>query len=79
MAKVDKMGGAVAAIESGFMQEQIEDAAYRFQRAVDRGEREIVGVNTHVMETRRPWNCCRLTRSGGGAAGATGASACRTR
>jgi methylmalonyl-CoA mutase, N-terminal domain len=50
MAKVDEMGGAVVAIESGFMQEQIDDAAYRFQRAVDRGEREIVGVNTHVMD-----------------------------
>ncbi|MGH2441827.1 MAG: acyl-CoA mutase large subunit family protein [Chloroflexota bacterium] len=43
--EVDEIGGAVAAIESGFMQAQIEDSAYRFQRQVDAGERVIVGVN----------------------------------
>jgi methylmalonyl-CoA mutase N-terminal domain/subunit len=54
IVRVDEVGGAVAAIESGFMQEQIEEAAYRFQREVDRGEREIVGVNTNVMDDREP-------------------------
>lgn len=49
MARVDEMGGAVPAIESGFVQQEIEDAAYAFQRAVDSGEETIVGVNRYVM------------------------------
>jgi methylmalonyl-CoA mutase N-terminal domain/subunit len=52
IGKVDEIGGAVAAIESGFMQEQIDESAYRFQRDVDRGERQIVGVNTHVTDEK---------------------------
>ncbi len=43
--QVDDIGGAVRAIERGFVQEQIQDAAYRFQREVDAGKRVIVGVN----------------------------------
>jgi methylmalonyl-CoA mutase N-terminal domain/subunit len=45
IAEVDERGGAVAAIESGFVQSEIEEAAYRFQRQVDDGTRVIVGVN----------------------------------
>jgi methylmalonyl-CoA mutase N-terminal domain/subunit len=45
--EVDELGGSVAAIESGFMQDRIEEAAYDFQRAVDRGEKVIVGVNKY--------------------------------
>jgi len=45
MSRVDEMGGAVAALEAGFIQEQIEEAAYQFQQSVDRGERRIVGLN----------------------------------
>lgn len=47
IAEVDDRGGSVMAIESGFMQGQIEEAAYRFQRDVDGGERIIVGVNAY--------------------------------
>jgi len=54
MGRVDEMGGAVAALEVGFVQEQIEEAAYRFQRAVDRGERRIVGVNTFEQREEEP-------------------------
>jgi methylmalonyl-CoA mutase N-terminal domain/subunit len=50
MARVEEMGGAVEAIESGFVQEQIDEAAYRFQRQVDSGERVIVGVNKYQVE-----------------------------
>ncbi len=46
--RIDDMGGAVAALESGFMQNQIEESAYRFQQAVDRGEKRIIGVNLHA-------------------------------
>jgi methylmalonyl-CoA mutase N-terminal domain/subunit len=45
IAEVDERGGAVAAIESGFVQGQIEESAYAFQRKVDEGEKVIVGVN----------------------------------
>ncbi|MFQ6675392.1 MAG: methylmalonyl-CoA mutase [Fidelibacterota bacterium] len=43
--KIDAMGGAVTAIEKGFIQDEIARSAYRFQQAVDSGERVIVGVN----------------------------------
>lgn len=43
--QIDSMGGAVAAIEKGFVQDEIAQSAYRFQRAVDNGDRIIVGVN----------------------------------
>jgi methylmalonyl-CoA mutase N-terminal domain/subunit len=46
IAQVDVMGGAVAAVESGWMQEQIGDAAYRAQQAVERGDSVVVAVNT---------------------------------
>ncbi len=50
MTRVEELGGAVAAIESGFVQEQIDEAAYRFQRQVDAGERVIVGVNKYQVD-----------------------------
>ncbi|HET7046062.1 MAG TPA: methylmalonyl-CoA mutase family protein [Gaiellaceae bacterium] len=43
--RVDELGGAVAAIEQGFVQGEIEEAAYRWQQQVESGERTIVGVN----------------------------------
>jgi methylmalonyl-CoA mutase N-terminal domain/subunit len=45
MAAIDARGGALAAIESGYVQQQIHDAAYRAQQAVDAGEAVVVGVN----------------------------------
>jgi methylmalonyl-CoA mutase N-terminal domain/subunit len=46
--RIDDLGGMVAAVEAGYPQQEIADAAYTFQRAVERGERSIVGVNAHV-------------------------------
>jgi methylmalonyl-CoA mutase, N-terminal domain len=43
--RIDDMGGAVAAIEAGFIQHEIEDAAYEHERKVASGERVVVGVN----------------------------------
>jgi methylmalonyl-CoA mutase N-terminal domain/subunit len=43
--KVDGLGGAVAAIEQGFYQDEIHEAAYRIQQAIERGDRVVVGVN----------------------------------
>ena len=45
LAEIDGMGGTLAAIESGFQQRQIQEAAYRVQREIERGERIVVGVN----------------------------------
>jgi methylmalonyl-CoA mutase N-terminal domain/subunit len=42
---VDQLGGAVAAVEAGFVQREIEEAAFEYQRQVEAGERLIVGVN----------------------------------
>src|SRR4249920_388291 len=53
--KVDAMGGAVAAIEAGFYQDEIHEAAFRIQQAIERGERIVVGVNRYeVPEEHRP-------------------------
>jgi methylmalonyl-CoA mutase N-terminal domain/subunit len=43
--KIDDMGGALAAIERGYMQNEIQDSAYRYQKAVEAGEQVVVGVN----------------------------------
>ena len=45
MAEVDRRGGVVACIESGFIQQQIQDSAYRYQQAIESGEKVVVGVN----------------------------------
>jgi methylmalonyl-CoA mutase N-terminal domain/subunit len=46
--KIDAMGGMVAAIERGYPQREIADAAYRYQQAVDRKQKIVVGVNEYV-------------------------------
>jgi methylmalonyl-CoA mutase, N-terminal domain len=45
LARIDAMGGAVVAIENGFMQREIQAAAYRYQQEIERKDRIIVGVN----------------------------------
>jgi len=44
------MGGMVAAVERGFPQREIQEAAFQFQKAVDRKDKIIVGVNDYIME-----------------------------
>jgi len=46
--RIEEQGGVLPAIEHGFFQREIADAAYRYQREVDCGERVLVGVNKHV-------------------------------
>jgi methylmalonyl-CoA mutase N-terminal domain/subunit len=48
--KIDELGGMVTAIEKGYPQAEIADAAYHFQRQIDSGEKVIVGVNKHVTD-----------------------------
>ena len=52
LAEIDRRGGAVQAIEAGYMQEEIARASYQYQESVERGERIIVGVNR--FETEEP-------------------------
>jgi methylmalonyl-CoA mutase N-terminal domain/subunit len=48
--KIDDLGGMVRAIEVGFVQREIQDSAYRWQREVERGDRVIVGVNQYQSD-----------------------------
>jgi len=48
--RVDELGGAVAAVERGFVQSEIEESAFRYQREVESGERPIVGVNAFAED-----------------------------
>ena len=54
MAQVEDLGGSVRAIEAGFIQEEIEEAAFRFQKEVESEERVIVGVNRFRLEQETP-------------------------
>jgi len=51
---IDRMGGALAAIERGYQQRAIEDSAYKQQRAVESGEKVIVGMNAYRAEGEQP-------------------------
>jgi methylmalonyl-CoA mutase N-terminal domain/subunit len=53
LSKIDAMGGTLRAIESGFIQGEIQKAAYAFQRAVETKEQIVVGVNDFVAEEER--------------------------
>jgi methylmalonyl-CoA mutase N-terminal domain/subunit len=53
LSKIDKMGGMLRAIEAGFIQGEIQKAAYEFQRAVEKKEQIVVGVNDFVAEEPR--------------------------
>ncbi|MBN1889242.1 MAG: methylmalonyl-CoA mutase family protein [Thermoflexales bacterium] len=48
--KIDELGGALAAIERGYVQTEIANSAYEYQRAIDRGEQTVVGVNAFQVE-----------------------------
>ena len=52
LRKIDAMGGMVRAIESGYVQREIQQAAYEYQQAIESGDRVVVGVNQYVDETR---------------------------
>ncbi len=49
--KIDAMGGMVRAIESGYVQREIQQSAYEYQKAIEKGERAVVGVNRFVEQT----------------------------
>jgi len=54
LSEIEKMGGAINAIEKGYFQEEIGNSAYRYQRAVENKERIIVGVNKYMDREELP-------------------------
>jgi len=57
---IDAMGGMIRAIDAGYPQKEIADAAYRYQLMDDRGEKVVVGVNKYVMKEERPINFLKI-------------------
>jgi methylmalonyl-CoA mutase, N-terminal domain len=58
LSKIDEMGGALAAIEHGYIQGEIQEAAYRYQKAVESKEQVVVGLN--AFQTGEPLQLERL-------------------
>src|SRR5215468_1903661 len=54
LGKIEVLGGMLKAIERGFVQQEIQNAAYEYQRAVDIGEAVVVGLNRFELEAERP-------------------------
>ena len=53
LKRIDELGGTLRAIESGYIQSEIQNAAYEYQKAVESGERVVVGVNRFQQDERR--------------------------
>jgi methylmalonyl-CoA mutase N-terminal domain/subunit len=60
IATIDRMGGMIAAIDQGYPQKEIADAAYRYQLLEDRKEKITVGVNKYVMTDEKPIHFLRI-------------------
>jgi len=58
--RIDELGGMLRAIEVGFPQKEIADAAYVYQRQLDRGEKIVVGVNRYQQPDERPPELLRI-------------------
>jgi methylmalonyl-CoA mutase N-terminal domain/subunit len=58
--RIDDMGGAVSAVENGFIQREIQESAYQYQKAVESGERIVVGVNKFQTEETLPKDLLRV-------------------
>jgi len=60
IAKIDALGGTLAAIEQGYIQGEIQNAAYAYQQAIERGEKIVVGVNRFRQDEAHPHPIFRL-------------------
>jgi methylmalonyl-CoA mutase N-terminal domain/subunit len=58
--EIDKMGGAVAAVEQGYIQQEIQESAYAYQKAVEAGHQIVVGLNKFQDEEAPPKNLLRV-------------------
>ena len=63
ISEVDSLGGMVSAIEAGFPQREIQNAAYQAQLAMDRGAAEVVGVNVHTDDSQPPTDLLKVDDS----------------
>ena len=60
ITKIDSLGGAVAAIEQGFQQREIQDASYKYQKMIEEGKQVIIGVNKFVSGYPKITNMLRV-------------------
>jgi methylmalonyl-CoA mutase, N-terminal domain len=60
IARIDALGGVLRGIETGYVQGEIQKAAYEYQRAVERGEQIVVGVNQYLTEKETPIPTMRI-------------------
>lgn len=60
LTKIDELGGILAALKTGFIQREIADTAYRYQREMEEKKRLIVGVNAYQMKERSPIKTLRI-------------------
>ncbi len=60
LEKIDALGGAVTAIEQGYQQREIQEAAYRYQKAIESKDQVIVGVNAYQEEKEPPFDILRI-------------------
>ncbi|ABY93135.1 methylmalonyl-CoA mutase [Thermoanaerobacter sp. X514] len=58
--KIDELGGAPKAIEKGYIQQEIQDSAYRYQQEIESGRRIVVGVNKFQIEEEPPKNLLKV-------------------
>lgn len=61
--RIDDLGGMVEAVEKGFVQQEIQDAAYRYQKEIESGEQVVVGVNKFQIKEEPPKNLLRVDRA----------------
>src|SRR5438552_6095568 len=54
LEKIDALGGMIRALERGYVQQEIQNAAYEYQQQVDRGEATVVGVNKFTVDEEKP-------------------------
>jgi methylmalonyl-CoA mutase N-terminal domain/subunit len=65
ISKIDDLGGAPSAIEHGYIQSEIQDSAYRYQKDIESGKRVVVGVNKFQIEEEAPKGLLRVDPSVG--------------
>jgi len=58
--RIDDLGGMVEAIEKGYVQKQIQDSAYKYQKQIERNERIIVGLNKFITKGEKPKNLLKV-------------------
>jgi len=61
--KIDDIGGAVTAIEQGYVQREIQDSAYKYQREIEQKERVVIGLNKFQVQEEKPTNLLRVDPS----------------